>query len=114
MSYLQESEKNKKDGLEFIGLSSGKYKDSGSPSKKITNDEQQLFMRDIKIAYEYFVSLVAQNRNLDIEKVKSLADGSTMMGESALKAGLIDEIGTFSDVKNFLSKGMGEEAVICW
>jgi ClpP class serine protease len=39
---------------------------------------------------------VAQNRKLDIEKVKKLADGSSMLGVKAKENGLIDEIGDIS------------------
>lgn len=114
MSYLQNTEKNKKDGLTFIDLSSGKYKDSGNPDRPLTNEEKQIFMRDVKIAHEYFVNLVAQNRNLDIEKVKALADGSSVMGEQALKNGLIDKIGLFPDVENFLTEKIGAPVTVCW
>lgn len=114
MSYLQNTEKNKKDGLTFIDLSSGKYKDSGNPDRPLTSEEKQIFMRDVKIAHEYFVNLVAQNRNLDIEKVKVLADGSSVMGEQALKDGLIDKIGLFPDVENFLSEKIGAPVAVCW
>jgi len=114
MSYLQNTEKNKKDGLTFIDLSSGKYKDSGNPDRLLTNEEKQIFMRDVKIAHEYFVNLVSQNRNLDIEKVKALADGSSVMGEQALKDGLIDKIGLFPDVENFLTEKIGAPVSVCW
>ena len=114
MSYLQETEKNKKDGLTYIDLSSGKFKDSGNPSRPLSAEEKQIFMRDVKIGYEYFVDIVSQNRKLDVEKVKKLADGSSMMGENALKNGLIDKIGALPDVKKFLSEKIGAEAKICW
>ncbi|OGJ10590.1 hypothetical protein A2456_01805 [Candidatus Nomurabacteria bacterium RIFOXYC2_FULL_36_19] len=114
LSYLQETEQDKKAGLTFIDLSSGKFKDSGSPSKAITEEEKQLFMRDLKIAHNYFVSLVAKNRKLSIEKVKALADGSTVMGEQALKDGLIDKIGLLPDVESFLTEKIGTETKICW
>jgi signal peptide peptidase SppA len=114
MSYLQEAEKNAKEGLSYVDLSSGIYKDTGNPSRTLSEDEKQLLMRDVKISYEYFVKLVSGNRNLSIEKVKKLADGSSMMGEAALKNGLIDKIGIYPDVKNFLSEKIGTPAEICW
>jgi len=46
-SYLQETEKNKKEGLTYVDLSSGKYKDSGNPSRAISTDEKAIIMRDI-------------------------------------------------------------------
>ncbi len=114
MSYLQNTEQNKMNGLTYIDLSSGKYKDSGNPDRPLTDDEKQLFMRDVNISYEYFVSLVAQNRNLSIEKVRKLADGSSVMGEQALKDGLIDKIGLLPDVESFLTEKIGAPAKICW
>jgi protease-4 len=89
MSYLQEVNKNTKDGLTYVNLSSGPYKDSGNPARLLTDAEKQLFMRDVNISYNYFVQLVAQNRNLSIDKVKALADGSSVEGEMALKDGII-------------------------
>jgi protease-4 len=114
MSYLQETEKNTKEGLSYVNLSSGAYKDTGNPARLLSEDEKQLLMRDIKIGHEYFVKLVSQNRNLSIETVRKLADGSSMMGEAALKNGLIDKIGIYPDVVNFLSEKIGTTVDICW
>jgi protease-4 len=58
--------------------------------------------------------MVAKNRNLDVAKVKKLADGSTMLGQMALENGLIDEIGDQYDVENYLSELIGEKVNICW
>lgn len=114
MSYLQEAEKNTKEGLSYVDLSSGAYKDTGNPARTLSEDEKQLLMRDVKISYEYFVKLVSENRNLDIEKIRKLADGSSVMGEAALKNGLIDKIGIYPDVVNFLSEKIGLPVEICW
>lgn len=113
-SYLQNTDKNKKDGLTYIDLASGKFKDTGSPDKVITQEEKDYLMRDINIMYNHFVALVSQNRNLSIEKVKALADGSSILGAAALKAGLIDKIGLFPDVKNFVSEKIGTPVTVCW
>ena len=114
MSYLQEAGKNQKDGLSYVNLSSGKFKDSGNPARTLTDEEKNLFMRDINIGYENFVNIVSQNRNLSIEKVKALADGSSVMGEQALKDGLIDKIGILPDVEAFVSEKIGVKTKICW
>jgi len=114
MSYLQEAEKNTKEGLSYVNLSSGAYKDTGNPARTLSEDEKQLIMRDIKIGHDYFVKLVSENRNLSIETVKKIADGSSMMGEAALRNGLIDKIGIYPDVVDFLSDKIGTPADICW
>lgn len=114
MSYLQEVEKNKRDGLEFITLSSGKYKDSGNPERTLTKDEKEIFMRDINIGHEYFIKMVAENRKLNEANVRKIADGSSMLGEQALKNGLIDKIGLLPDAKAFISQKISEKAKVCW
>ena len=114
MSYLSNVAKNQKDGYAYEQISIGKYKDSGDPDKVLTSDEKALFLRDANILYENFVEVVAQNRGLTIEKVKSFADGSTVLGEKAKSLGLIDEIGGIDEVEKYLEEIIGEKPEICW
>ena len=113
MSYLDYSEQNKEMGIIYQQLSFGKFKDAGDPDKELTAEEEELFMRDIVILHDIFVRKVAENRNLDIEKVRELADGSTMLGQAAKDNGLIDEIGDMYDVKEWIREELGIEPVIC-
>lgn len=113
MSYLDNAKKNEKDGLTYNGLSSGKFKDTGDPDKILTEEEKQLLQRDVDIAQDKFISAVATNRNLDIEKVRTLADGSTMLGDAALANGLIDQIGGISEAREYLKGIIGEDAIVC-
>lgn len=114
MSYLDNVRKNEKDGLDYISLSAGKFKDTGDSNKKLSAEEKNLFMRDINIVYNNFIKQVAENRKLDIKKVTKLADGSTMLGESALKNGLIDQIGNQYNVEQYLKAKIGADVSICW
>jgi protease-4 len=113
MSYLDYSERNKEEGLIYQQLSSSKFKDSGDPDKELTEEEKELYMRDLNILHDIFVKRVAENRNLDIEKVQELADGSTMLGQAAKDNGLIDEIGDIYDVKEWIKEELGIEPIIC-
>lgn len=113
-SYLSNTAKNKKEGLEFIDISSGKFKDTGDPDKILTSEEKALLIRDTKIIHENFIEAVAKNRNLDIEKVRKLADGSSMLGQMALENGLIDKIGSGLEVKEYIEEKIGEKMDICW
>ncbi len=114
MSYLDNSLQNQKEGLTYNQLSVGKYKDAGDPDRKLTTEEIAIFMRDLDIIHQNFIKAVAENRNLDINKVKALADGSSMLGEAALKNGLIDEIGDINSVKEYLKEKIGADIEICW
>jgi len=113
MSYIDYSEQNKEEGLIYQQLSSGKFKDAGDPDKELTAEEEELFMRDIVILHDIFVRKVAENRNLDIEEVRELADGSTMLGQAAKDNGLIDEIGDMYDVKEWIREELGIEPIVC-
>lgn len=114
MSYLDYSQQNQNDGLIYNQLSSGKFKDAGDPEKSLSEEEKALFTRDINIMHQNFVKEVAENRKLDIKKVSAMADGSTMLGEMALKNGLIDAIGGYPEVKEYLKERIGEDVEICW
>lgn len=114
MSYLDAVEQNKKMGYTYNSLSSGKFKDTGDPDKTLTPEEVKLMMRDVNIMHQNFIKAVSDNRKLDIEKVKTLADGSTMLGEAALQNGLIDQIGGQTEVNQYLKDKIGEDVEICW
>lgn len=114
MSYLDNVRQNQKEGLTYISLSSGKFKDTGNPNRSLSTEEVRILMRDVNIVHKNFVKMVAENRNLDIKKVEKMADGSTMLGEMALKNGLIDQIGGIPEVKEYLKEKIGEEVEVCW
>ncbi|MFA6526533.1 MAG: S49 family peptidase [Candidatus Buchananbacteria bacterium] len=114
MSYVDASKQNKQQGLTYNQLSSGTFKDTGSSDKPLTADEKNLLLRDINIVGQNFIKAVSENRKLGIDKVTSMADGSTMLGEAALKNGLIDQIGGIYEVKQYLKDKIGAEPQICW
>jgi len=114
MSYLDDSKLNEKEGYTWNSLSTGKFKDAGNGQTPLTEEERAIFERDLNIIYEEFVKAVSVNRNLPIEKVRELADGSSMLGEMALENGLIDEIGSYDEVKEYLKTKYDFEPEICW
>jgi len=113
-SYVDESKLNEKEGYTYNQLSTGKFKDILDPDKPLTWEERQLLERDLQVVHEAFVKTVAENRSLDIDTVKELADGSSMLGTMALENGLIDRIGGFYEVEDYLAGLIGEEPIICW
>lgn len=116
MSYLDYTEQNSVNGLEFVSLASGQFKDSGTPDKPLTEEERALFERDLEIFHDEFVKLVSENRNLPIEEVASLADGSSLPSKLALEAKLIDQIGDKEDARAWFAEKLGlpvEEVIFC-
>lgn len=114
MSYLNNVENNKNEGHAWEELSSGKFKDSGSPDRELTKEERDIFMRDVNIMYEDFIKDVSENRKIDIEAVRKFADGSFVLGKMAKELKLIDEIGGLPEVENYLEGIIGEKPEICW
>lgn len=66
MSYLDNIKKNEKDGLTYNQLSIGKYKDMLNLDKPLTEEEKKLVERDLKITYENFIKVIAENRKMNI------------------------------------------------
>lgn len=110
MSYVEESEKNKEEGLTFVQLSSGKFKDAGNPNKPLTEEERALFEGDLEIIHDEFVRQVAELRGKSVEEIEALADGAAMPGIRALEKGLIDAIGGRERAREIFSATLGVDA----
>ncbi len=98
-SYVENSKQNEEDGLEYVQLIAGKYKDSGDPNKPLTDEERALIQRDLDDVHKRFIEMVAEYRGLPTEKVTELADGSTITGMRAKEAGLVDAVGGRNEAK---------------
>ena len=115
-SYLDNVEQNKLEGLTYNQLTSAKFKDSGDPNRKMTAEEIAIWERDMAIMHEHFVNELSKNRGLELEKVRELADGSTMMGQMAFDNGLIDEVGGWDEVFDYIQTQVDvkDDDSVCW
>lgn len=104
MSYLDNTAKNKREGLTFVPLASAKYKDYGNPNKPLTAEERALMQRDLRIYHDEFVSIVAKNRKIPVDVVAKLADGSSLPGALALEHKLIDALGDQESARDWISR----------
>jgi len=84
-------------GVDVVVITSGPHKDIGSPFRDMTEEEQALWEGITDEIYEGFVGIVAQARDLPLEDVRTLADGSIYTGRQALELGLVDEVGTLDN-----------------
>jgi protease-4 len=92
-SYISNVGKNKKDGLEYISIVSGKYKDIGVPDKSLSDEELKYLKEFNQKYFDIFVNTVSTNRNMSVEDVRKIADGRTWISDEAKELGLIDEVG---------------------
>jgi protease-4 len=93
MSYIEESQKNDEEGLTYVQLMTGKFKDIGSPNRPITDEERVLLQADLEIIHNEFIDIIAKYRELPRTEVELIANGASMPGRRALEVDLIDAIG---------------------
>lgn len=67
------------------------------PTQPLTEGMSQLFQLSINKGYQDFISLVAENRNMTLAQVDSVAQGRVWSGKKAKELGLVDELGNLSD-----------------
>jgi protease-4 len=84
-------------GIKYTTIKQGKYKDIGSSDRDLTEEEKKLLEAQTRQIYEIFIKDVSEGRKIDAEKVREIATGWVYLGDEALKLGLIDEIGTYTD-----------------
>jgi protease-4 len=94
-----------------VVFKSGEFKDTGSPTRDLTQREKDYFQGMINDLYGQFVRAVAEGRkgrkDLDEPRVKALADGRVYTGQAALENGLIDEIGDYRDTLTAAARMVG-------
>ena len=84
-------------GIDETTMKTGKFKDSGSPYRKTTEEEKQYFQLLISDVYDQFVDVVADERGLDRNEVLKYADGRVFTGRQAVEYGFVDTLGTMED-----------------
>ena len=86
-----------KAGIKTQTITSGRNKAMGSSTEKMTAEQREILQSLIDEAYDQFVGIVAEGRELKESKVRELADGRIYTALQAQKLGLVDEIGTFEE-----------------
>ena len=84
-------------GVKVTTIKTGKYKDIGSSSRPMTEDDKALLQGVIDSSYGQFVKAVAEGRKLPEAQVRLLADGRIFTGEQALALKLVDRLGNMED-----------------
>src|SRR5438093_1060227 len=93
--------------LKDVVFKTGEFKDTGSPTRALTEKERAYFQGLIDDMYVQFVEAVASGRKLALDQVRSLADGRVFTGRDARERKLIDEIGNIQDGVDLTAKLAG-------
>jgi len=103
-------------GIRATVITSGKWKDSGSPLRSMTPEERERFRKQSEAVYDQFFEAVREARLDAIKKrlpaeqggardageqalarLTELAQGQVFLGQEALEEGLIDNLGNLYD-----------------
>ncbi len=91
-------------GVSYEVITQGKFKDLGSPARKITPEERSILKEQAKVMYDLFISDVAKGRSLSQSKVRGFANGLGFPGMQAKKMGLVDQLGNYQDAVDLAAK----------
>lgn len=107
VEFINAEELLTKIGLKGRVIKSGKFKDTGSPFRGMTPEEEALLQDVINDVNSQFVTAVADGRGLKVEEVTRIADGRVFSGAQAKTLKLIDELGDLTDAINLGAKLAG-------
>jgi protease-4 len=93
MHFANAEELLKKIGLKSSVIKSGQFKDIGSPTRPMTEEERALIQALIDDTYDQFLDIVAGGRRIAKDDLRKMADGRLFTGRQAQKLGLVDELG---------------------
>jgi len=82
-------------GIRTETITSGVNKAMGSSVDPMTDQQRAIWQSLVDEAYEQFAGIVAEGRNMPIERVREIADGRIYSANQALELGLVDAVGTF-------------------
>ncbi len=99
----------KKVGVEGVVIKSGRFKDVGSPLRKMSDEERKLLQSVMDDVHQQFIQAVADGRSLETSDVEPLADGRIYTGRQAKEARLVDELGDLDDAIHIAADIAGME-----
>lgn len=98
-------------GLKYELISAGKYKVEGHSFGPLTDEARTFMQSRVDEYYDGFIRGVARNRRDTLAHVREgYGEGRVLGAEAAVKANLVDRIGTFDDVIAELSKKISKKS----
>ena len=93
--------------MDVYQLKAGEFKDSGSPYRKMTLRERELFESLMENALDQFKDAIINGRKLDPKAVESFSDGRIFSGAQAFEFGLVDSLGSFNQAVRSIGEKTG-------
>lgn len=112
MGYTNFGELLEKIGMVPVVIKSGPYKDTGSPTREMRDDEREILQAIIQTIHAQFVTAIAEGRKMARAEVERAADGRIITGEDAQARGLVDRLGNFQDALEWAAELAGIEGAV--
>lgn len=96
-------------GVEFTVITAGEHKDTGSMFRSMTPTEAAMIQGEVDNAYQEFIAIVAEGRDLSEDEVGKMATGWAWSAREAQDMGLVDTLGTYNDAVDIAAELGGIE-----
>ncbi|MHC3931085.1 UNVERIFIED_CONTAM: S49 family peptidase [Wolbachia endosymbiont of Nasonia longicornis] len=107
-SHIDQSGFDEKCGIKYTTVFAGSRKNDLNPHEPITSESLESLQKEVDRLYEMFAQLIARNRGLSIEKIRSTEAG-LYFGEKAVEIGLADGMTILSSINKNRSITMNEQ-----
>lgn len=104
MQGVNTEELMQKIGISTQTVKAGKYKESGTPTRKWFDYEKEQLQSVIDDTYNMFITDVANARKLDVKNHTQFADAKIFTASQAKDVGLVDEVATISTAEASIVK----------
>ena len=91
-------------GIKPEYIASSENKTMGAGDEPLTDEQRAILQAQVDEAYEQFVAIVAEGRQMPEKQVRVLADGRTYTAKQALEHGLIDGILTEEEYDQYIAE----------
>lgn len=98
-------------GISYEQFTAGEYKDAGVPLREIEDDEREYLQGIVDGYYDQFVETVSEGRDMNPEEVRE-TEARIYLGSDAAEIGLVDELGTESDVEESIGDQLGADPAV--
>jgi len=84
-------------GLSANTITAGEFKDIGSPTRPMTDQERQMLQDMLNEVHQQFKDAVKEGRGFTDQEINDIATGMIYNGSDAMKIGLVDKLGGLND-----------------
>tara|TARA_B100001248_G_scaffold241870_2_gene208932 strand:+ start:3206 stop:4060 length:855 start_codon:yes stop_codon:yes gene_type:complete len=96
--------------IQRYSLKTGKFKDTGTNTRAMTQTEKDYLQDVIDDVHQQFMLAVADGRNKQMRDIEPLADGRIFTGSKGVEYGLVDKVATYKEALDEMGEltGLGK------